>query len=159
MAVIIKDHKLYYVSVGDSRIYLIRKEEIAQITEDQNYRLTLKRELENNTLSQEEYLKEIPYADALISYIGMGGLKVIEYNSDYPLELKDGDKILLCSDGFYRSFSEKEIIEEVNGIENFSIEEDVKRMIEKAAQKNILQGKKQDNTSGILVIMPEDGRK
>ena len=56
-------------------------------------------------------------------------------------------------------FSEKEIIEEVNGIENFSIEEDVKRMIEKAAQKNILQGKKQDNTSGILVIMPEDGRK
>ena len=32
------------------------------------------------------------------------------------------------SDGFYRSFSEKEIIEEVNGIENFSIEEDVKRM-------------------------------
>ena len=89
----------------------------------------------------------------------MGGLKVIEYNSDYPLELKDGDKILLCSDGFYRSFSEKEIIEEVNGIENFSIEEDVKRMIEKAAQKNILQGKKQDNTSGILVIMPEEGRK
>ena len=46
VAVIIKDHKLYYVSVGDSRIYLIRKEEIAQITEDQNYRLTLKRELE-----------------------------------------------------------------------------------------------------------------
>ena len=32
-------------------------------------------------------------------------------------------------------------------------------MIENAAQKNILQGKKQDNTSGILVIMPEDGRK
>ncbi|MDO4285359.1 MAG: protein phosphatase 2C domain-containing protein, partial [Eubacteriales bacterium] len=107
VAILIKDHQLHYVSVGDSRLYLMRGQEMVQVTEDQNYGMTLRRSLRNGEIDEAEYRKEVQYAEALISYIGMGGLKVIGCSSDAPIQIIEGDRLLLCSDGLYKSLSQE----------------------------------------------------
>lgn len=150
-AIFIKEKKMYYVSIGDSRIYILRGEEIVPLTEDQNYRMTLNRALEKGEISQDEYKKEERYADALISYLGMGGLKVIECSSD-PIELFSGDKILLCSDGLYKRFSDEQIKESLKNSTSETIENVLRNLLEKALNAAIEEGKGQDNTSAILIL-------
>ena len=152
VAVIIKDRKLHYISVGDSRIYLMRGKEMVMLTEDQNYGMTLKRSLQQGIISEEEYKKEEKYADALISYIGMGGLKVIGCSNEHALELKSGDKILLCSDGLYKSLSQSEIEEELVKCDSDNLDETLQNLVNKALNKAVNNGKKQDNTSAILLV-------
>ena len=154
-AVIIKNHKLYYISVGDSRIYLMRGNEIALLTEDQNYGMTLKRSLQNGTIDEEEYKKEMKYADALISYIGMGGLKVVGCSCEEALNLLPGDKILICSDGLYKSLSEEEIAGQLKECREENIEKAARDFVEFALNKSIEKEKNQDNVSVILLLEQE----
>jgi len=45
VAVIVKDDKLYWASVGDSRIYLFRSGEMVQLNSEQNYSADLMRQV------------------------------------------------------------------------------------------------------------------
>lgn len=57
--------------------------------------------------------------EALISYLGIGKIKLIDVNQN-PFLLQEGDMILLCSDGLYKSFSDREIQDILElGSENF----------------------------------------
>ncbi len=152
VAVIIKDKKLHYVSVGDSRIYLMRGNEMVMLTEDQNYGMTLKRSLQQGIIDEDEYRREEKYADALISYIGMDGLKVIGCSSDNALQLMENDKVLLCSDGLYKSLSEEEMIEELIKCNEGNMDEVLQKLVDRALEKALVKGKKQDNTSAILLM-------
>ena len=90
-------------------------------------------------------MEEQKRANALISYLGLGGISRIELNIS-PFRLEPGDQILLCSDGLYRSVSEeriREILEMDLG------EEGKAEALIQEAQEN---GKeKQDNTSVIVI--------
>ena len=46
--------------------------------------------------------------DALISYIGMNGVSLVDIN-DIPFELEDNDVLLLCSDGLFRVLNDEAI--------------------------------------------------
>jgi protein phosphatase len=106
MAVI--DHnKLYWGSVGDSRIYILRKGEIAQLTRDHNYSLTLMEQVGRQEISEQEARAD-PKKDALISFIGMDSLEIIDV-SPSPFTLETGDVVLLCSDGLYKTLTDGEI--------------------------------------------------
>ena len=50
-----------------------------------------------------------PQRDRLVSFLGMGELKWVD-GSLRPVELKQGDKLLLMSDGIFNTISEEEII-------------------------------------------------
>ena len=104
-AAVIHGAHLHFVSVGDSRIYLVRGRNMTRLTEDQNYDMTLRRSLLAGRIGEAEYRREAKYAEALISYIGMNGLKVIGCNADEETRLLPGDKLLICSDGLYKSLS------------------------------------------------------
>lgn len=110
VAVIVKGRELYWLSVGDSKIYIIRGDEILAVSREHNYRMTLNQKLEQGEITPEEYSAEEYRAEALISYIGMGSVSLIDVNRK-PFLLEDGDIIILSSDGLYRSLSEKEIFE------------------------------------------------
>lgn len=119
VAVYIYRGKLYYMSVGDSKIYVIRNKKMVSITREHNYKLVLDQSLRENAISREEYEEEIKRGEALISYLGMGNIKLIDVNQN-PFILQDGDMVLLCSDGLYKSFSDREIQEILElGSENF----------------------------------------
>lgn len=105
LAVIVSDNKLYWVSAGDSRIYLIRGAEIVQVTKDHNYSLILKEQVRQELLSKED-AESHGGKEALISYVGMGSIARLEVN-EQPFILADGDYILMCSDGLYKTMDEK----------------------------------------------------
>lgn len=101
---------LHWVSVGDSRAYIIRKMEIAQINTDHNYFYTLNQRLSRKEIDEREYGCESSSGEQLISYMGMGGLQLIDLN-ETAFPLLTGDTVILCTDGFYRTISDEKILE------------------------------------------------
>ena len=143
-AVIIRAGQLYWLSVGDSRIWLIRGNEILTLNVEHNYRMILNARLRRGELTPEQYAAQEHRAEALISYIGMGNVSLMDINAQaYPL--RDGDTILVSSDGLYRSLYEEEILLVLkrNGTD-----------MQKAADAfmaAVAGRKKQDNTSVALL--------
>ena len=110
VAVVADGGKLYWLSIGDSRIYIIRGEEMSQVNREHNYRLTLQESLRSGLITQEQYEAEEKRgrADALISYLGISRLNLMDINRA-PLEMMDGDMVLLCSDGLFKSLNDSQI--------------------------------------------------
>ena len=148
VSTLIAGNKLYWISVGDSRIYLLRDEKLIPITRDHNYQELLKDELTEGKITKQVYeLKSKgKQAKALTSYIGIANLKKIGKN-DKPMMLKDGDQILLCSDGIYKSLTNRQI--KAMLIDNqIDMYVSVKRLVNMAWSQSV---KSQDNATAILI--------
>ncbi|MCL2126102.1 MAG: protein phosphatase 2C domain-containing protein [Oscillospiraceae bacterium] len=150
---VIFGNKLYWGAVGDSRIYLIRRSEIEQVTRDHNYYLYLKEDVEKRKITQQE-ADTHPMREALVSFVGSGNIELIDANAK-PFELLDGDIVLLCSDGLTKSLTNDEIRRLVSTHkENLTMA--AGSLTERAI--NIDMGPK-DNTSVILIQYLEDKRR
>lgn len=151
ISVVIEDDRLYWASVGDSRIYIIRGNDILCITKDHNYSMLLNEKVKNGEITQEEADKD-PQKEALISYIGIGGVSYIDMNSK-EFCLANGDHIVLCSDGLYRSLSENEIKQVV-----LSFGDDVQQAAEALTWLALSKNKRnQDNTSVVVIGYQDSG--
>lgn len=112
VAVIVKDRKLSWISVGDSRIYVFRNNRLVKLNVEHNYALELDHMVKTGELSMEEALSD-PQRGALISYIGKGELDLVDQNEN-PILLEEGDRILLMSDGIFGTVPEGRICEIMN---------------------------------------------
>ncbi len=109
-AVIVEGNRLHWLSVGDSRIYLIREKKIQMLNQEHNYREMLLEKLERGEITEEYfYEEERERGEALVSFLGIGDLSLMDINQR-PFLLQEGDFILLCSDGLYRSMPEEMIL-------------------------------------------------
>lgn len=145
VSVIIDEKKLYWISVGDSRLYIIRNSKITQITTDHNYFYILDRLLNDNKISIEEYNKKSIKGNALISYLGIPKLELIDINVE-PFILFEGDILLMATDGLFKLMSDEEIL----GCTNDSIKvtaDNLLRSIKKCKSQN------KDNATFILIRM------
>lgn len=138
VSVIIKEKSLYWCSVGDSRAYLFRNGEFVQFTQDQNYKTVLDEKLRADMISENEYNAEMKRGEALISFLGIGNLSLIDYNS-LPLQLEQNDKIIIMTDGLYKVLENDEI---ARILDNFNNIEDALTALEikikkQAKNKNI----------------------
>lgn len=104
VSVFIKKNRLYWMSVGDSRLYICRGNDMLQATRDHNYFLSLSSQSDEYEPIDEELEK----GSALISFIGMGGIEVIDISTN-PFELQGGDKLLLTTDGLFKALTNDEI--------------------------------------------------
>lgn len=147
-SVVIQGNTLHWASVGDSHIYLIRNGQIQCITNDHNYLMILQEKIEQGELTKEE-AEEHPKKEALVSYVGMGGVKYIDINTK-PFELINGDYIVICSDGLYRTVSEEDIKGITCGIEDAK---DVAACLTEYAMR--AEKSNQDNTSVIVIQYKE----
>lgn len=145
VAVVLDECKLHWLSVGDSKLYLYRKGEMICPIQEHNYGMILNEKMINGQMSEEEYREEMKRGNALISYLGLGGISRMELNIS-PFFLEPGDQILLCSDGLYRSVAVERIREILS--QNSSEQEKADMLVEEA-EKNGRE--KQDNTSVILI--------
>lgn len=143
---VIQGDEMYWLSVGDSRIYWIHKNEITALNRLHNYRLTLDVRLKRGDITLEEYAAEEYRADALISYIGMGNLSLIDRNQR-AVQLESGDMIILASDGLYRCMAEDEILAVASGYSS-DMQAAADALISMASRK-LTNG--QDNTSVVLM--------
>ena len=136
---------MYWVSAGDSRIYVLRAGQMVQITTDHNYFFQLNEMLRNGEIDREQYRIEAQEGEALISYVGMGGLQWKDI-SRAPFVLRPKDTILICSDGLYRSVPAQLILASVCAAENM---ENAASCIEQAIQEAAKP--EQDNYTYILI--------
>ena len=109
-AAAIQSGRLYWLSIGDSRLYILRDGRMQQINRGHNYRLTLKESLKSGVISREQYEREehSRQAEALISYLGINRLTLMDRNL-VPFEMQKEDIVLLCSDGLYKSLTDSQI--------------------------------------------------
>lgn len=145
VSAVVTENQLFWLSVGDSRLYIVRGEEIVCATTDHNYNLILNKAYHSGEISEAEYRAEAEKGEALISYIGMGGIDMIDMNSQ-PFALQSGDIIMLTSDGLYRCLSMDDMFRLTKKPGNAqSIAE---RLIERS---QVNASGNQDNTSVIVI--------
>lgn len=89
--------------VGDSRIYRIRNNEVAQLTDDQ----TLAQQQIKQGLIKPEDADNVPFGSTLIQAVGYR----TEVHPDLLwIDLQPGDQFLLCSDGLSNYLIDDEIV-------------------------------------------------
>lgn len=98
---------LRFVSVGDSHIYLYRNSKLYQLNRDHNYFSELLEEVKAGRITMEEAQRH-PERAHLTSFVGIETLELVDYNVE-PVELRAGDRLLLCSDGLFKTLALSEI--------------------------------------------------
>lgn len=141
VAVIAEDDKLYWASVGDSRIYILRGNDMRQVTRDHNYLLRLQEMVASGQMTLEEAQKQ-KQKEALISFLGIGNVSLMDINIQ-PFQLQLGDAVLLCSDGIPKTLSD-ERIKAIMFSSTSSMKEKAHTLVMAAVRENTHS---QDNTS------------
>lgn len=147
-SVIVKDMCMYWVSVGDSRVYLRRGQEFLKVTNDHNYLLALDEGLRSGEISPSQYSNELVRGEALISYIGLGNVQLIDY-SESPLRLCSGDEILIMTDGLYKIVTDAEMQEVM--LKSISIENVVHQLESVAANNAAINNVNRDNMTVAVI--------
>jgi protein phosphatase len=101
--------QLYWISAGDSRLYLIRRGRLVQLSRDHSYRERLLEEVLVDRMSLSEAISH-PDREHLTSYLGMAGTPEVDCNVR-PFQLEPDDQVVLCTDGVYRNVSERDFVE------------------------------------------------
>lgn len=108
-AVVCVPEGVYFCSVGDSRIYLLRGGVLTQLTEDENYfNVLLERVISGKTTYRQA--EEDPDRGALSQYVGSGTFLTPDRNI-IPLLPQPGDQLLICSDGVYNALTAEELMQ------------------------------------------------
>lgn len=144
VAAVIKDNRLHWISIGDSRIYLYRKGELMKLNKEHTYERVLKDRYESGEISKNEVQKH-PQKEFLTSYIGYDEFHEVEY-SKQSIQLIKGDKVILMSDGIYKSMPDVEIREVLQ--KKNSPDKICEVITEKIERKNIIN---QDNMTIIIM--------
>ena len=137
VAVLVKAHKSYLMQVGDSRIYLYRKPNLWQITEDHSL---VNEQLNSGIITQEEANKA-SYKNVITRSIGV--TRTVDADI-YEREIQKGDLFLLCSDGLTSMISDEDITKTLNDM--VDLEDGVNNLIEKANEAG-----GDDNISIVLI--------
>lgn len=96
-AVIVRGRSFSYVSVGDSRIALLRNGRLTALTKPHNYGEELDELAKKGAISKVE-ARTNPRRKALTSYIGTEAKLKLDM-AEEPIPLKSGDWIFIMSDG------------------------------------------------------------
>jgi protein phosphatase len=94
---------MYVVHAGDSRCYLMRDDELRQLTSDH----TVSQQMVEQGGMSVEQANRSPWSNVLYNALGAGGTDVSA--EIHKVSLQPGDSILLCSDGLNRHVSDDEI--------------------------------------------------
>jgi len=129
VAAVVHANALHWVSVGDSRLYLLRHGKLTQLTQDHVLAIELDRDAANGVISAEEAQCH-PDRPALTSFLGLPQLDLIDQNPE-SIALLDRDHLLLCTDGLYAALEEKEIADCLSGDAQMLAEELVSRVLSK----------------------------
>lgn len=106
--------RLFWLSIGDSRIYLMRDGELTQITQDHNFYLLLNERLESGQITEEEFEEQEYMGSSLISVLGMKEVGRVGLNTK-PIRLHNEDIVILMSDGLYKALADEQIAECLKG--------------------------------------------
>ena len=150
------DNQLYASHVGNSRLYLLRNEQLIQLNIDHTY---VQEAIDAGALTAEQ-ARSHPHSNIIRRYLGSEAdpevdtrirtdrnLLFSEENQGF--RLRPGDRLLLCSDGLNDMVTDEVIAEELKKPE---LDQAVSSLITAA---NLKGGK--DNITVIVLEMPKNG--
>ncbi len=105
------DSRLFLAQVGDSRAYVLRKGELVQVTRDQSLVNQL---IEAGQLTEEE-AETFEHNNIILQALGTA--ETVQVDLTY-VDLLQGDKLLLCSDGLSGMIRGDEIREVLGSVED-----------------------------------------
>lgn len=126
-AVAIVQDSLYYVHVGDTRLYLVRGGQITQVTRDHSY---VGRLVEAGMISREEAEKH-PQRNILTAALGTSADLTLD-SPGRPEPLQSQDVLVICTDGLWGQVHDPEILE---ALENKSAEQAGRDLIQLARER------------------------
>lgn len=133
MAVIQSGHVIW-AHCGDSRLYLVRQHQLLARTRDHTFAERRSPKRDNAPAAPVELNRNV-----LFSCLGSPGKPI--YSVSEPVALKQGDKLLLCSDGLWSSLAEHDI---VNQLSQKSVQDAVPDLVGQALKH---AGKSSDNVT------------
>jgi len=147
VAVLVLNNHAFVVNVGDSRAYLLRDGDLEQLTRDHN----VYNELIRRKKIGVEVVKQVASKNALTRAVG-----VYEHCDAETLviDVAEGDRILLCSDGLYRYFEPPEGAAE--DLRRQLLEDDDQHVVDALIDSaNTLGGR--DNITAVVVTIGKVG--
>src|SRR5438270_12220691 len=130
-ALVVKNNQAWFAHVGDSRIYLVRDNEIRQLTEDHSLVASMVRE----GLITPKEAETHPRRNVLQR--SMGVAEDVEIDVQGPFELLENDTFILCSDGLHGLVKELELKEIARLPIEKAADEYVKRALDRGAPDNV----------------------
>src|SRR5208337_1411119 len=118
---------LYYVHVGDTRLYLIRDGQITRVTRDHSY---VGRLVESGIISPEE-AENHPQRNILTAALGTNPDLIMD-SPGQPEPLRVKDVLVICTDGLWGLVHDAEILETVA---DQSVEQAGRKLIELARER------------------------
>jgi len=141
-AAVIHRNLLYVANVGDSRVYVIRNGQIAKQTRDH----TLTQQKIDQRIIGPEEAKTDP--DQSVLTRSLGAAQTVRVDVFPPLQLFEGDMVLVCSDGLTDMLEEEEIVRLVGG-----------GSLKRVAQRLIDAANKRGGVDNISVVLAHVGRR
>lgn len=97
-------NRIYWITVGDSRLYCYRNGHLLQMNEDHDYKNQLYREYINDGGNLQE-IEEDGQKDSLVCFIGKKEIPYVDVSLK-GYRIKPNDTFVLCSDGIYNGISQ-----------------------------------------------------
>lgn len=104
-AIALIDARLYFVHVGDSRLYLLREGKLRILNRDH----TLVARLLEKGLIRPDQAQDHPQKHVLTSALGVPDEEIEIDAPSKPLTLHKGDTLMICTDGLWGQMDEREI--------------------------------------------------
>lgn len=113
IATVVRDSELHWIATGDSAIFLFRGGELTLINMPHVFAAMLDEKAAMGEISR-EVANLHPEREALTYFVGMERMPALD-RSVRPLRLRDGDILLLASDGLFNTLSNTQIIAALEG--------------------------------------------
>ncbi len=133
VAAVIERNQLYGIHCGDSRLYVVRGNGAVLRTRD------------HSMLERQKTAAGLPPANRNLLLSCLGSPSVPVFDLSGPIELRSGDRILLCSDGLWSVLNDGEL---VRGLGQGPLDEAVDRLVDEALRR---AGSRSDNVSALAV--------
>jgi len=144
-ACLIVNATAHWCHVGDSRLYLVRDGSIAEVTRDHSGAWLL---VEQGVIEPDDARR---HPDRNFVYNCLGGDVAPEMDVPAPAPLRIGDRIVLCSDGFWAPLTDDEIASAVTGATS---EAGLQRLMIEAESRSGIHA---DNLTYLALLVEQDG--
>lgn len=139
---LIKNGMLYFLTVGDSRLYLYRSGALLQLNREHIYQEELAVKAVNRQVSIQQVSGD-RQSQSLTSYFGIGKIPCVDRNHE-GIKLLPGDRLLLSSDGVFGTLSVAQM-EQALSLPLQEAAQTMGRMVREAEKPY------QDNNTGLIL--------
>ncbi|MFP5325351.1 MAG: PP2C family protein-serine/threonine phosphatase, partial [Gammaproteobacteria bacterium] len=121
VAAVVERSQLHWIHCGDSRLYVVRNGELVTRTRDHSY------------MEQQAHMgRSTDNINRNILFTCLGSPAKPVYDISGPLQLLQGDRILLCSDGLWGTVKDHEIVYELS---RHTLDQAVPELVETALKR------------------------